>query len=268
MIVSGKKIIFFFLILFIPIMLFSQEGKILKQILKRGELRVGTSSNQPPFSMKSKDGKLMGYDIKLARLLADGLKLKLTFVEKPFSELLPALEKHEIDLIISGMTITPERNLKFTFAGPYMVSGKSILAKSKRLSALTEMGEINRKTVTVVTLKGTTSQVFVENNLPEVKLIETSDYDTAVKMILDNKADLMVADYPVCVLSVLRNPDADLAVLEEPLTIEPIGIALPPEAFQLHNLVENYLSALQISGVLADLETKWFQDGSWLIRLP
>jgi polar amino acid transport system substrate-binding protein len=166
------------------------------------------------------------------------------------------------------MTITPERNLKFTFAGPYMVSGKSILAKSKRLSDLNEMGEINRKNVTVVALKGTTSQLFVENNLPEVKLIETSDYDTAVKMILDKTADLMVADYPVCVLSTLRNPDADLAVLEEPLTIEPIGIALPPEAFQLHNLVENYLSALQISGVLADLEAKWFKDGSWLIRLP
>ena len=55
---------------------------------------------------------------------------------------------------------------------------------------------------------------------------------------------------------------------EEPLTIEPIGMALPPDAFQLHNLVENYLNALQIAGVLENLKAKWFQDGSWLIRLP
>jgi polar amino acid transport system substrate-binding protein len=59
-----------------------------------------------------------------------------------------------------------------------------------------------------------------------------------------------------------------LATLESPLTIEPIGIALPPNAFQVHNLVENYLNALQIGGVLDQLEKKWFQDGSWLIRVP
>jgi polar amino acid transport system substrate-binding protein len=70
------------------------------------------------------------------------------------------------------------------------------------------------------------------------------------------------------VLSILRHPDAGLATLEVPLTVEPIGIALPPDAFQVHNLVDNYLNALQIGGILEDLDAKWFQDGSWLIRLP
>jgi polar amino acid transport system substrate-binding protein len=130
------------------------------------------------------------------------------------------------------------------------------------------MGEINRASVSIAALKGSTSQRFVEEIAPKVKLITTPDYDTAVKMVLEDKVDLMIADYPVCVLSILRHPDSGLATLNEPLTIEPIGMALPPDAFQLHNLIENYLSALEIAGILEELEAKWFQDGSWLIRLP
>ncbi len=264
----NKIIILSLFFLLVPMLLFTQTGKVLDKILKSGELRVGTSGNQPPFTMKAKDGQLMGYEIELARLLTDALEIKLKLVEKPFSELLPALEKGEIDVAMSGITITPERNVKFTFVGPYVVSGKSILAKAKRISELDEMGEINRGTVTVAALKGSTSQRFVETVIPNGKLTLTPDYDTAVKMVLEDKVDLMIADYPICVLSILRYPESGLATLEEPLTIEPIGIALPPNAFQLHNLIENYLNALEIDGILIELEKKWFQDGSWLLRLP
>ncbi len=264
----SKKFALVIIIFFVPSLLFPQQGQILNKILKSGELRVGTSGSQPPFTMKSKEGQLMGYEVDLATLLAEAMNLRLQFIERPFSDLLPALEKGEIDVIMSGMTITPERNLKVTFAGPYMVSGKSVLTKSKRLSALDEMGEINRPIITVAVLKGSTSQRFVEKQAPNVKLVPTSDYETAVKMVLEDKVDIMIADYPICVLSIMRHPEAGLATSDAPLTIEPIGIALPPDAFQLHNLVENYLKGLQISGVLENLEAKWFQDGSWLIRLP
>ena len=240
----------------------------MNKILKSGELRVGTSGSQPPFTMKSNDGQLMDYEVELAKLLTDAMNIKLKFVEKPFSELLPALEKGEIDVIMSGMKRTPERNLKTTFVGPYNVSGKSILAKSQRLSALDEMCEINRPTIRVAALDGSTSQRFVEKLAPKVKLVTTKDYETAVNLVMEDEVDIMVADYPIFVLSILRHPDAGLATLETPLTIEPIGIALPPNAFQLHNLVENYLNGLQIGGVLQNLEAKWFQDSSWHIRLP
>ena len=71
MLVSRKILtvaIFFFLI---PSLLFPQEGKYLKQIVKRGELRIGTSASQPPFSMKSKTGELMGFEIEVAKMLKE-----------------------------------------------------------------------------------------------------------------------------------------------------------------------------------------------------
>ena len=61
---------------------------------------------------------------------------------------------------------------------------------------------------------------------------------------------------------------SDLVTIQVPLTIEPIGMAMPANAFQFHNLVMNYLNALQIEGIFANLEEKWFNDGSWLILIP
>ena len=257
-----------YLLLIFTISLNAQNYTNLKEILKRGELRVGTTFNQPPYTMKDKDGKLMGYEIELAQLIAKATNLKLKFSEKPFSELLQSLENGEIDIIMSGMTITPERNLKVLFVGPYIISGKSVLAKLKRIKELDEMNELNQKSVSMVVMEGTTSELFAKKNAPQGKLYTTKDYSSAVKMILDDKADLMIADYPICAISILRHPSAELGTLEVPLTMEPIGLALPPNAFQLHNLIENFLNALQMAGVLEELRLKWFENSSWLVRLP
>lgn len=263
-----KKYTICLIIILIPGLLYPQEGKVLNRVLKRGELRVGTTGNQPPFTVKTRHGDLIGYEIELATLLANAMNIKLTFVEKPFAELLPALENSEVDIVMSGMTITPERNLKCAFIGPYIVSGNSILVKSSRLAMLDEMGEINQPTVKIAVLKGSTSQRLVEKKAPNVKLITTSDHESAVKMVIENQVDLMIADYPTCIISAFRYPEAGLTVSDEPLSIEPIGLALPPDAFQLHNLIENYLNALEITGMLEALERKWFDDGSWLLSLP
>ena len=144
----------------------------------------------------------------------------------------------------------------------------SILASTAKLNASESAFEINNSAVSIAALKGSTSQFFVEKNAPKVKLITTPTYDEAVQMVLDDKVDVMVADYPICLLSMLKYQDADLLTLETPLTLEPIGIALRADAFQLHNLLSNYLTALEMSGVLLILEAKWFEDGSWLFRLP
>jgi polar amino acid transport system substrate-binding protein len=255
-------------LLVIPGLLVAQDDKVLSRVLKAGELRVGTSGAQPPFTAKTKQGTLMGYEIELAELLANAMGVRPKFVERPFAELMPALEAGEIDVIMSGMTMTPERNLRVAFIGPYIVTGKSILAKAKRVAELDEMDELNRPTITVAVLDGSTSERFVESIVPQVKLVPTKDYETAVNMVLSNEADAMVADYPICVLSMLRHPEAGLAVSDVPLTIEPIGIALPPGEFLMHNMIENYLKALDMTGVLQELEEKWFEDGAWLIRLP
>ena len=73
---------------------------------------------------------------------------------------------------------------------------------------------------------------------------------------------------PICLLSVMRYPGQGLATLTMPLNIEPIGIAVPANDAQLESLMENYINALEGTGILPRLREKWFEDASWIASLP
>jgi polar amino acid transport system substrate-binding protein len=243
-------------------------GKVLDGIVERGEIRVGMTGSQPPLNVMSKSGTLIGYEVDLVEILADSMGVKAKLVILPFPELLPALKKGDIDMVVSGMTITPERNTQVAFVGPYLLTGKSILTKSETLAAVADVTEIDMESVRLTALAGSTSQEFAEVVIPKAKLQTTDDYDKAIKLVMDGQADAMIADMEICQLTVMRYPDSGLATLTDPLTIEPIGIALPPGDALLINLVENYLSALDMVGLLEELQDAWYTDGSWLIQLP
>ncbi len=244
------------------------DAPVLERIVQSGELRVGLSGDQPPFNARDRDGHLIGLEVDLANLLAGALRVEAKFVTKPFPELLDALSAGEVDMVMSGMAITARRSLKATFVGPYMLSGKSILTKSTTLAAIGSAGEINRANLKLAALANSTSEEFVQTVLPEATLVTTPDYTTAVNMLLNDEVDALVADMPICVITVMRHPGKDLATLKEPLTIEPIGIALPPGDPQLRSLVDSYLVAFEGTGLLEQLRKKWLEDSSWLAALP
>ena len=155
----------------------ADSSPVLSRIVESGTFKVGMSGTQPPFSVVSKTGALIGYEVDLANLLADAMGVKVEFVQKPFPELMGALEKGEVDAVMSGMTMTPKRNLKAAFVGPYIVSGKSILTKSATLAALESAEEIDSASIKIAALKGSTSQRFVERLISKAELKAVDDYD-------------------------------------------------------------------------------------------
>ena len=104
-------------------------GKAMDRILKKGELVIGTTGTQPPLNVTNKNGKIIGFDADIARLIAGNLGVEPKFATMPFAELLPALKAGKVDMVISSMTMTLERNRAVVFVGPYYVSGKGILTK-------------------------------------------------------------------------------------------------------------------------------------------
>jgi polar amino acid transport system substrate-binding protein len=250
-----------------PFFLFS-ASPVLDRILPRGELVVGTAGSMPPLNMTTKAGKIIGFEADLAGYMATTMGVRLKLEAMPFSDLLPAVEAGSVDMVISGLTITPERNLKVAFVGPYLVSGKAVLTKIKRLASAKDPSKIDRRGITIAALKGSTSQEFVEKRMPRVKLVTTKDYDEAVAMVIRDTVDAMVADFPICVVSVLRYPDQGLFTVIDPFTYEPLGIAVPATDPLLINWVENFINGLQGSGELDQLKADWFEDASWLRKLP
>jgi polar amino acid transport system substrate-binding protein len=243
-------------------------GPVLDSILERGELRVGTSANQPPLTAKTKDGKIIGLDADLSRAMAAAMGVKPRIEAMPFSQLLTALEEGRIDMILSGMTMTPQRNLKVVFVGPYYISGKGILTKIQTLAAMQEARDMNKPDFTLAALKGSTSQIFVENLIPNAKLLVTDTLDEAMELIFQNKADALIADYPYCAVMAFRHQDKGLTAGQARLTFEPLGIALPANDPHLVNWVENFLALVRGSGELERLAKHWFSAGPWVQELP
>lgn len=243
-------------------------GAVLDRIIQKGELVVGTSGNQLPFSVTTKEGKIIGLDADLASLMASGMGVKVKFEAMPFADLLPALEAGKVDMVLSSMTILPERNLKVAFVGPYFVSGKSIITPFKNAETLNTVADLNSPEVTLSVLKGSTSQLFVERFAPKAKLVTTEDYDKALDLVMEDKADAMVADFPFCAVSSYRYPEKKLATADKPFTFEPLGIALPANDLLLINWVENFLMTLNGSNGLKVLTERWFKDPSWISQLP
>jgi len=240
---------------------------VIDRILKKGELVVGTAGSMPPLNMTTRDGKIIGLEAELAGAIAASMGVKLRMEAMPFSELLGALDVGKIDMILSGMTMTPGRNLKVAFVGPYYISGKAFLTKDKEIASAQHTSDIDSPDNTLVALKGSTSQHFIEGVLPKAKLVTAKDYDEAVKMVLEDKSTAMVADYPICVVSVFRYPDKGLESVVTPFTYEPIGIALPPNDPLLVNWMQNFLQTLEESGELEKLKEHWLKPGPWVKEL-
>jgi polar amino acid transport system substrate-binding protein len=237
---------------------------VLDRISKAGELRVGTSGNQPPLSATTKDGNVIGLDADLARIIARAMGVKLTLVPLDFSELLPALEGGKVDMVLSGMTMTPRRNMRVAFVGPYFISGKAVLTKSKKLADVKDSDELNKSGITLAALEGSTSQDIVEKGLSKATLVTTKDYDAAVQKVIKGEVDALVADFPFCVVTTFRFPDENLQTLVAPFTFEPLGVAVPASDPLLVNWLDNFLLMTEGSGALMQLTERWFKDGAWI----
>jgi len=246
----------------------SMAGDTLQRVVDFKVLNVGMSGAQPPMNVINRSGKLMGYDVDLARALATAMKVKLEIKVMPFGELMDALEDDKVDMVISGMGITPERTELVSFVGPYMMSGKSLLTKDSVLAKAEGSADFNRKDLKLLALENSTSASFITSVAPESTLIEVKDYEQGIAKLLSGEADGMIADMPACMLAVLRNPDAGLRTLSRPITVEPIGIAISKDDPQFLNLVENYIDAYEKMGILTKLRKKWFEDKSWIAALP
>jgi len=245
----------------------STAGPVMDRILQRGELLVGITGTQPPLNATTKSGEIIGLDADISRLLAGNMGVKAKFVTLPFPDLLPALEAGKVDIVLSSMTMTPDRNLKVAFVGPYFISGKGILTKTQTVASFQDAAGMNKPQFRLAALKDSTSEAFVLGAAPLAKLVATKTYDEALDMLFQDKIDALIADYPFCAVSALRFQDKGLAAGQAKLTFEPLGIAVPEDTL-LINFLQNFMGVLEGSGALKKISERWFNNASWLSQLP
>jgi ABC-type amino acid transport substrate-binding protein len=236
----------------------AESGSVVQRVTDRGVLILGTSGNMPSMSQVDSKGKVSGFDIDLARIMAGMMGVDLETRVMPFGELLSALESGEVDVVISNMTITPQRNLRVAFAGPYLESGKCIVSRSAALANAEKSPDLNSKETRIAVLADSTSAAFARELFPEATLIEVDDYDQAAQMVRDESANGMLTDFPVCMAVLKANPDAGFVSVFSKLTYEPIGIALPADDPLFVNWTEHFLDRMDGTNALKQLAGRWF----------
>ncbi len=231
----------------------------LDAIQQRGELVFGTSGSMPTMSMVNESGKPAGFDVDMARLMADALGVKLTVRVMPFGELIDAVAEGEVDVAISNITMTSKRNLRVAFVGPYLTSGKCVVTKNETLAQADKNSvDLNTPETRLATMKASTSETFARQLFPNATVITVDSYAAATEMVTQGVASGLLTDYPICLATLKQNPDAGFVSLFSLLTYEPIGIALPPGDAQFINWTENFLKRLDGTDTLKGLSQRWF----------
>ena len=128
-----KLLSYFALLVHISVLLSCSSSKTLnvnKPNIENDMLRVGISSNYPPVVFKDSDNMNAGIEIELANELSSSTGISIKFVELDWDKLIPALMNEEIDVIMSGMSITADRQQLIDFTEPYMQTGQMVLFRS------------------------------------------------------------------------------------------------------------------------------------------
>lgn len=239
------------------------EKSTLNQVLKRGELRVGLEAGYMPFEMRDKRGNIVGFDVDIARLMARTMGVKLTLVNTQWDGIIPALLTDKFDILMSGMTITAERNLQVNFADPYIFIGQTALVAKKLEGTIKHVSDLNDPKYTIATKLGTTGDIAARKFLPQARI---KAFETEVDATIDvrnGRADAFIYDLPYNAVYVQQNKDVVLH-LNEPFTREPLGWAVRKGDPDFMNWLNNFLRQIKDDGSYDALEHKWFQSDAWL----
>ncbi|MFB9136963.1 transporter substrate-binding domain-containing protein [Vibrio sp. AK197] len=235
----------------------------LENVLNTGELKVCFDAGYMPFEMKTKDGRFIGFDIDVGKQMARSMGVKFTPVNTAWDGIIPALQTGKCDIIMGGMTVTAERNLKVNFADPYIVIGQSALIAPKLADSIKSYRDLNDPKYTIATKLGTTGAEAAKKYIPKAKIdLYDTEIDAALQ-VSSGKADAFVYDFPYNAIYAAQNQDK-VNHLAEPFTYEPLGWAIRQDDPNFLNFLNNYLRQIKGDGTYDRIYNKWFKTDSWL----
>ncbi len=222
------------------------------------------------FEMKDKKGRIIGYDIDMAKKMAKEMGVKLKLLPTSWDGIIAALITSKCDIIMSGMTINQQRNLKINFANPYIVVGQTMMMNEKLEGKIKSAKELDTPEYTVVTKLGVSGEIAARKFFKEANIITFETEGDAVAEVLNGKADAFIFDQPYNVLFMSGKGKGRLVHLDTPLTYEPLGWAVRKGDPDFLNWLNNFLRQMQEDKVLGfsdGLYKKWFVDTKWLDRV-
>jgi len=236
----------------------------IEEILKKGELRVGFEAGYVPFEMTDKNGNFVGFDIDMAKEMAKAMGVKFVPVNTAWDGIIPALLSNKFDIIMSGMTVTQERNMKVNFADPYIIVGQTILLNIKHQGAVTSYKDLNDGKFIVTSKLGTTGEQAVKRYLPKANYKSFETETEAFLEVLNGKADAYVYDLPNCVYLYAQQGVGKVVFLDQPFTYEPLAWAINRGDPDFLNWLNNFMRQVKNDGRYERIYDKWIKETAWM----
>jgi polar amino acid transport system substrate-binding protein len=236
----------------------------LEEIVQRGELRVGFEAGYLPFEMADKSGNFVGFDIDMAKAMADAMGVKFVPVNTAWDGIIPALVTKKFDIIISGMTVTQQRNLKINFADPYIIVGQTILLNKKHEGVVKSYKDLNDPKFVITSKLGTTGEQAIKRLIPKATYKSFEVEAEAALEVLNGKADATVYDLPFCATFMAQQGEGKLIFLDEPFTYEPLAWAIRKADPDFMNWLNNFLRQVKNDGRYDKIYARWITSTDWI----
>lgn len=229
---------------------------VVSQALFAKDLRVGIAPDAPPLAFHE-NGQLSGIEVAAAESLGKLMARKIKFVEKPFPELIPALEAGEIDIIMSGMSITEERAKRISFTKPYMDAGQMAIIRFDDAGKFGFKGAIFRPGMKVAVEDHTTGSSFAESRLRNAQLTKCSTLAEALDKLKKGEVDFVVHDAPTSWGLANNKEMENLMSLNHAMTEENLAWGIAKNNPELLEAVNQQLVHMQQNGILRAIIQKW-----------
>lgn len=234
----------------------SNAMNLYETIVKRDKIIVGISFDSKPFGFKDSDGQIKGFEVDLAREIADrllGSPDKVIFKNVSSQERIDLAKSGDVDMVISTMTITPQRKKVVDFSSPYFIAGQAIgVKKDRKIDSIYDL--MNKR---VIVILGTTGEKNIKQFLPNALIQGYINNSDAINAFKSGEGDAITTDDALLLGLVMDN--SDYMLLPKRLTKEPYGIVFKKsrETNALRQKINKILNEIYQDGTFESIKTKW-----------
>jgi polar amino acid transport system substrate-binding protein len=235
---------------------------VIESIKEEGVIRIGLSIFTP-WSMRDLNGELVGFELDVGRALAEDMGVDVEFVPTAWDGIIPQLVSGNFDVIISGMSITPARNLTINFSNPYAYSGLTVLANSSMTDGFA-IEDYNSPDVTFAARRGATPATVIAQLFPEATLLLFDEDGAATQEVLNGNAHATMAAEPTPSMEQRRYPDTLSVPFNESFLATGEAFAMRKGDIDALNFFNNWISVRHASGWLSERNDYWFKGDAWM----
>lgn len=245
----------------------ADDKNAVDKIKTNGTLRVGIEPGFLPFEMRTPQGEWVGFDIDMMNAYAKSLGVKVDFVSSKWEGIIPGLIAGKYDLIVSGMTIKPERAKAVLFSDPYFEAGLKILLAQKNAASIKSFADLDKKGKIIVLKLGTTGDYYATEHFKNAEIRRLDSEADAAQSVALGRADAFVYDKPFVDIFAASHPGKTVT-LNDLVSKENLGVAAGKKSQALIDNFNAFLAGWRKSGEYDKAYKANFVDLTWKSKFP